>query len=176
MAIIAGGSSQPNNMGAIGAAATFIFLFSLFFPTGFLGLTFLYAAEVSPLSHRVPITAISTGSAWLFNFVVAEITPVGFSTIGWRYPIVYSAINFFLIVPSVYLLFPETNGRHLEEVDNIFSNSKNIFDTVAIAKRIPRGKAARTLEDGGHGGLHGDEKDDSDLKPTVSHVSHADSH
>lgn len=69
MAVVAGGSSQPNNMGAVGAAAAFIFLFSLFFPTGFLGLTFLYAAEISPLSHRVPITALSTGTAWLFNFV-----------------------------------------------------------------------------------------------------------
>lgn len=69
MAIIAGGSSQPNNPGAIGAAAAFIFMFSFFFPTGFLGLTFLYAAEISPLSHRSSITAISTGSAWLFNFV-----------------------------------------------------------------------------------------------------------
>lgn len=69
MAIIAGGASQPNNPGAIGAAAAFIFMFSFFFPTGFLGLTFLYAAEIAPLSHRSSITAISTGSAWLFNFV-----------------------------------------------------------------------------------------------------------
>lgn len=61
MAVIAGSSSQLHNMSAIGAAAAFIFLFSLFFPTGFLGLTFLYAAEISPLSHRVPITAMSTG-------------------------------------------------------------------------------------------------------------------
>lgn len=72
MAIIAGGSSQPNNSGAIAAAAAFIFMFSFFFPTGFLGLTFLYAAEIAPLSHRSSITAISTGSAWLFNFVSAS--------------------------------------------------------------------------------------------------------
>lgn len=69
MAVIAGGSSQPNNPSAIAAAAAFIFMFSLFFPTGFLGLTFLYAAEIAPLSHRSSITAVSTGSAWLFNFV-----------------------------------------------------------------------------------------------------------
>lgn len=76
MAIIAGGSSQPNNPAAIGAAAAFIFLFSFFFPTGFLGLTFLYAAEIAPLSHRSSITAISTGSAWLFNFVSVHIALV----------------------------------------------------------------------------------------------------
>lgn len=84
MAIVAGTSSQPANKAAVGVAGAFIFMFSLFFPTGFLGLTFLYASEISPLSLRVPITSLSTGSAWLFNFLVAEITPVGFATIGWR--------------------------------------------------------------------------------------------
>lgn len=73
MAIVAGTSSQPNNMQAIAAAGAFIFLFSLFFPTGFLGLTFLYASEISPLSHRVPITGLSTGTAWLFNFLVRRL-------------------------------------------------------------------------------------------------------
>lgn len=70
MAIVAGTSSDSQNMSAVAAAGAFIFLFSLFFPTGFLGLTFLYASEISPLSARVPITSLSTGSAWLFNFLV----------------------------------------------------------------------------------------------------------
>ena len=70
MAIVAGTSSQSQNESAVAAAGAFIFLFSLFFPTGFLGLTFLYASEISPLSARVPITSLSTGSAWLFNFLV----------------------------------------------------------------------------------------------------------
>lgn len=39
----------------------------------------------------------------------------------------------------MYFLFPETNGCHLEEVDEIFLKSKSIFDTVVISKQIPRG-------------------------------------
>lgn len=69
MVIAAACSSVPHNAAAVGLAAAAIFMFSFFFPIGFLGLTFLYAAEVSPLSYRVPITSISTGTAWLFNFV-----------------------------------------------------------------------------------------------------------
>lgn len=61
MAIIAGTSSQITNTSCVIVAAVFISMFSLFFPTGFLGLTFLYASEVAPLSVRVPITAMSTG-------------------------------------------------------------------------------------------------------------------
>jgi sugar porter (SP) family MFS transporter len=99
MAVLAGTVSHPDNRAAIIVAGLFIFLFSFFFPTGFLGLTFLYATEVSPLSVRVPITSISTGTAWLINFVVAEVTPVGFATIHARYYIVYAAMNFCLILP-----------------------------------------------------------------------------
>ncbi|KAF7870063.1 uncharacterized protein EAF02_009253 [Botrytis sinoallii] len=148
MAIIAGTSSQITNTSCVIVVAVFIFMFSLFFPTGFLGLTFLYASEVAPLSVRVPITAMSTGSAWIFNFIVAEITPVGFATIGWRYYIIYACINLFLILPGVYLFFPKTNGRHLEEVDQIFLRSKSILDTVRVSKCMPRGSVSSTSTGG----------------------------
>ncbi|KXL47473.1 MAG: hypothetical protein FE78DRAFT_38566 [Acidomyces sp. 'richmondensis'] len=136
MAIVAGTASQPNNKVAEGVAGSMIFLFSLFFPVGFLGLTFLYASEISPNTVRVPITSMSTATAWIFNFMVALITPVGFSTIGWRYFIIWAAINYFLILPSVYLFFPETSGRHLEEVDQIFRESKSFFDPVRKARHF----------------------------------------
>lgn len=67
MAIVAGTASQAPNVTCVSVASAFLFLFSLFFPVGFLGLTFLYASEISPLMVRVPITALSTGSAWLFK-------------------------------------------------------------------------------------------------------------
>jgi hypothetical protein len=35
----------------------------------------------------------------------------------------------------VYFFFPETSGLHLEEVDAIFTDSRNIFETVSIARR-----------------------------------------
>ncbi|OZJ05384.1 hypothetical protein BZG36_01976 [Bifiguratus adelaidae] len=138
MTILAGTVSFPQNHAAIAVAGIFIFMFSFFFPTGFLGLTFLYATEVAPLSVRVPITSISTGTAWLFNFVVAEVTPIGFTDIRARYYIVFACMNFFLILPSVYFLFPETNGRTLEEVDEIFLQSNSIFDSVKVANNLPR--------------------------------------
>jgi len=138
MAILSGTVSQSNNRAAIIVAGTFIFVFIGFFPVGFLGLTFLYASEISPLSHRVPITSISTGTAWLFNFVIAEITPVGFANLGSRYYIVYAVFNFCLLLPGVYFFFPETSGRSLEEVDEIFLKSKSIFDTVRVAKALPK--------------------------------------
>jgi histidinol phosphatase-like enzyme len=38
----------------------------------------------------------------------------------------------------VYFFFPETNGLHLEEVDQIFRDSKTVLDPVKMAAHLPR--------------------------------------
>lgn len=40
-------------------------------------------------------------------------------------------------VPIVYIFFPETAKRSLEEIDAIFLETKSIFDCVGAAKRVP---------------------------------------
>lgn len=84
-----------HNTAAMSVAVTAIFMFSFLFPIGFLRIPFLYAAEMAPLSHRVPITSISTGTAWLVNSAIAEVTPMGFASLGYRYFIIYTVMNFF---------------------------------------------------------------------------------
>ncbi|KAL9054988.1 MAG: hypothetical protein Q9162_003843 [Coniocarpon cinnabarinum] len=136
MAIVAGASSATGNRSAVAAAGAFIFLFSTFFPVGFLGLSFLYASEISPLNVRVYITSVSTGTVWMSNFVVAEMTPAVLADIAGRYYILYAAINLFLIIPVVYFFFPETNQRTLEEMDEIFRNSSNALQPVKVSRRM----------------------------------------
>jgi hypothetical protein len=41
--------------------------------------------------------------------------------------------------------FPETSGRSLEEIDAIFAESKSIFDTVGVARRMPRSHLAELV-------------------------------
>ncbi|KAK2595502.1 hypothetical protein QQS21_006777 [Conoideocrella luteorostrata] len=44
----------------------------------------------------------------------------------------------FVGLPIIYFLFPETWGRSLEEIDLIFTGSKNIFDAVRRSKTMER--------------------------------------
>jgi sugar porter (SP) family MFS transporter len=136
MAVLTGTSSSDKHS-ALVAAVFSLFWYQMSYPFGFLGLTFLYSTEVAPPHLRAKISGISNCWTWLFNFVVVEVTPTGFATITYRYYIVYAAINF-AIVLSVYFLFPETNGRSLEEMDEIFTTSKNIFDAPRVAQILPR--------------------------------------
>lgn len=137
MAVLAGTTSTHGNQAALIVAVVCLFCFNLFYPFGFLGLTFLYSTEVAPPHLRAKISGLSNSMTWLFNFVVVEVTPIGFETINFRYYVVWAVINF-CIATTVYFFFPETNGRSLEEMDEIFRMSHNIFDPPRIARSLPK--------------------------------------
>ena len=135
-ACLTGTVSNPKDSSALKAAVFIAYLYYFVYVLGFLGIPFLYASEIAPVHLRAAVCGISTAVSWLFNFLVAEVTPVAFTDIGYRYFIVYCVINA-ICVPVVFFFYPETAGRSLEELDEIFASSKSIFDTVSVAKRLP---------------------------------------
>lgn len=138
MAILAGTTSrQTKTLGIV--AAVFLFVFNSFFAFGWLGMTWLYPAEITPLDIRAPANAISTTANWIFNFMVVMVTPPAFANIKYKTYIVFAVINAFM-VPSVYFFFPETAYRSLEEMDEIFhkvSGFRGAFDVVKVAREHP---------------------------------------
>jgi hypothetical protein len=140
MAILAGMNYlSQNSMGGNGppiVAAVFLFVFNTFFAIGWLGMTWLYPAEIVPLRIRAPANGLSTSANWIFNFMVVMITPVSFSSIGYKTYIIFAVINAF-IFPVVYFFYPETAYRSLEEIDTIFRKTKGWFNVVSTAKHEP---------------------------------------
>lgn len=137
MAILGGTTSLTDNTPALIVAAIFLYLFQFVYASGLSGLSFLYATEIAPLQLRAAISALSTAVFWMFNFMLAEVTPLGFNTLHYRYYIIFAAINF-VIVPTVIFFFPETSGRSLEEIDEIFIQSNTIFDPRRISQSLPK--------------------------------------
>ncbi|KAJ6006236.1 hypothetical protein N7451_004180 [Penicillium sp. IBT 35674x] len=145
-ALIAGLTSQPDNPAALKAAVVFLYLYFFVYVLGFLGIPFLYASEIAPTHLRAATCGLSTAVSWLFNFLVAEVTPSAFDDIGWKYFIVYCCLNA-SFVPVIYFFFPETAKRSLEEIDEIFEASTSIFDTVSVARKLPRRHLAEFLRE-----------------------------
>ncbi|KAF2157299.1 sugar transporter STL1 [Myriangium duriaei CBS 260.36] len=137
MAVLTGTTVDPNNKSAGIAAAVFLFVFNSFFAIGWLGMTWLYPAEIVPLRIRAPANALSTSANWITNFLVVMITPIAFDNIKYRTYIIFAVINA-AIVPCVYFFYPETAGRSLEEMDAIFHKTTGPFDVVQHAKEMPR--------------------------------------
>lgn len=74
------------------AAVVMLFVFNTFFAIGWLGMTWLYPAEIVPLRIRAPANAVSTSANWLFNFLIVMITPVSFNAIGYQTYIVFAVM------------------------------------------------------------------------------------
>lgn len=55
------------------AQTVFLFVFNTFFAIGWLGMTWLYPAEIVPLRIRDPANALATSANWLFNFTVSDL-------------------------------------------------------------------------------------------------------
>lgn len=137
MAILAGTTSVADNTGALVVAVIALYAFQFIFTVGWAGIAFLYATEVAPLQLRAAISALANTAIWTMAFLLAEITPIGFNTIANNYWIIFAVINAVIIFPVVYFFFPETSGRTLEEIDDIFLQSKSIWDPVRLSQVLP---------------------------------------
>ena len=74
-----------------------------------------------------------------------EITPKGIDSLGWKFYIIWTVLNF-SFVPIVYLFYPETAGRTLEDIDQYFRDHDNILvfrDKAATASKRPIEYVAR---------------------------------
>jgi hypothetical protein len=60
---------------------------------------------------------------WLniISFINTYAAPVGITSSGWKFYILYLAIDALGIV-TIYFTFVETKGRTLEEIDEIFAD------------------------------------------------------
>lgn len=61
--------TDNGNSGAQAVSVLCLFIYNCFFTVGWLGMSWLYPAEISPLRIRAPANAISTFSNWLWNFL-----------------------------------------------------------------------------------------------------------
>lgn len=64
------------------------------------------------------------------------VTPVALANIAWKYYLVFAVIGACIPI-SVFLFYPETMGRNLEELDLMFRESPSIWATVRFAKNRP---------------------------------------
>ena len=107
------------------ASVAFFFTYYIFFGIGFQGVPWLYPTEINSLSMRTKGAALGTASNWAFNFMVVEITPIGIQSLGWKFYIIWTVLNA-SFVPIVYLFYPETADRTLEDVDRLFRENQDV--------------------------------------------------
>ncbi|ORZ12615.1 general substrate transporter [Absidia repens] len=128
--------SQKTNVVFLGdnkSASYFCIVMVYLFVAGFAAswgpVGWIYPAEIYPMSVRAKGTSITTAANWLFNFVISEIVPVMLASITWGTYIFFGCCCFFMTI-VVFIFFPETKGRSLEEMDQVFGGSVWAFREV----------------------------------------------
>ena len=103
-------------------ASAFVYLYFVPWSMGWLGMTWLYPPEVTPIRIRAPAAAMSTITNWLWNFTVVMISPPAFKSLRNHTFTMFGAFNL-MFIPFVYMFFPETRQRGLEEMDLFFAEA-----------------------------------------------------
>jgi len=121
-----------------------VVIYNAFFGYSWGPVPWLYPPEILPLSIRAKGASLSTATNWAFNWLVGELTPVLQEWITWRLYLVHA---FFCVCSFVvvYLVYPETKGIQLEEMDNIFGDQYSV--EAGRETLLPRSGQRRPIEE-----------------------------
>ena len=125
--------NKSASKGAIACCYLFVASFAFTWGVGI----WVYCAEIwgdNRVAQRG--NAISTSANWILNFAIAMYTPSGFKNISWKTYIIYGV--FCLAMGThVYFGFPETKGKRLEEIGQMWEENVPAWRSRSWQPTIP---------------------------------------
>jgi len=95
-----------------------------------------YISEIFPMRQRAVANGLCTAADWIFNFAIGMFTPSAFANITWETYIVFGVFCFVMTI-HVFLLFPETKGKTLEEITQIWDEKIPAWRSASFQPRLP---------------------------------------
>ncbi|CAI6091884.1 unnamed protein product [Clonostachys chloroleuca] len=132
------------NTTAGNAVVAFIFIYYFFYDIAWAPLLLAYPVEIFDYRLRARGVTVTYASTFIGLIISQLVNPVAMKAIGWKFYIVFCCILAVLFV-VIYFLFPETKGRSLEQVAEIFDGKNDTLeektkdgktDVVEIEKRL----------------------------------------
>ena len=141
---ILAGTTSVSAFGPGIAATVALFVYDFFFGVGWIPGAWLLTSEYAPLTTRSQTAALGTSATWIFTFLVAEITPVAITNIGYRTYIIFGVFNLAWI-PIIYFFYPEVSFLEMKTLCPLAP--PKMFDRFADLRRPARtdkGQVPRT--------------------------------
>ncbi|EDO14502.1 hypothetical protein Kpol_281p3 [Vanderwaltozyma polyspora DSM 70294] len=89
-----------------------------FAPTWGIGI-WIYCSEIFNNSERAKGSSLSAAVNWIFNFALGLFVPSAFQNITWKTYLMFGIFSVALTIHT-FLMFPETKGKTLEEIDQMW--------------------------------------------------------
>lgn len=126
-------NSEQGNKAAGYVVVVCLFTFFFHYDIAYTPLLMSYPTEIFPYSLRSKGLTCELLSIYGSLVIAAFVNPIGMENIGWKYYIVFCC---FLVVflAVTYFVFPETKGRSLEEIAEVFDGPSASIDVQELEK------------------------------------------
>jgi len=121
-------SDSNANRNALRAAIAMFFVFSLFF-TGLGLISWIYQSEIFPTAIRARGSSVATATNWSLNLIFGQCSPIALTNIGSNYFYCFVGFNWAAVF-LVWFWYPETVGRSLEEVEEVFKEKDQQLEVI----------------------------------------------
>jgi hypothetical protein len=121
MALSAQFPAGTTNVSGARAAIAFIFIYSCGYAVFFNAMVWVVPSELFPFFLRSKGLGLAVFCKAVVAIVLGQITPIAIQNVGWRYYALFIATNFCAAFFYFFLL-PETKGKSLEEIAELFGD------------------------------------------------------
>ncbi len=122
MALSADFPSGTKDPSGPGAAIAFIFIYSFGYALFFNAMVWVVPVELFPFFLRSKGLGLAVFCKAVVAIVLAQITPIAIQNVGWKYYALFIGSNFFAGI-IYYFFLPETKGKSLEEIAELFGDA-----------------------------------------------------
>ncbi|KAH7121760.1 general substrate transporter [Dactylonectria estremocensis] len=117
-----GSDKGISNAAAGWVGIAFIYIYDINFSFSFAPIGWVLPSEIFNLGNRSKAMAITTSATWMCNFIIGLVTPDMLETLGWGTYIFFAAFCLLALV-FTYFFVPETRGKSLEDMDEVFGDT-----------------------------------------------------
>lgn len=121
------------------------YLFVASFATTWGPVSWTLPSEIFPAKVRAKAVSLSTAGNWTANCVLAFAVPPLLWSINWKMYMIFGTFNGLALI-HMFLTAPETKGKTLEEMDDVFDSGIPAWKTAKIGSRLDQ--IARDIEKG----------------------------
>ncbi|KAK3185943.1 hypothetical protein K4F52_005398 [Lecanicillium sp. MT-2017a] len=116
------GDNLPSHPAAGWTGIAFIYIYDVNFSYSFAPIGWVLPSEIFTLATRSKAMALTTSTTWMCNFIIGLVTPDMLETIKWGTYFFFAAFSM-LALAFTYFVVPETKGKSLEDMDEVFGDT-----------------------------------------------------
>ncbi|KAH0547490.1 facilitated trehalose transporter Tret1-2 homolog [Cotesia glomerata] len=135
------------NIGDTGIIPAICILAYIFISTiGFLTLPFAMVGEIFPTKVKDILSGLTVCLAYIFSFIIVKCYPDMILVMGKHSVFIFFSLISLLGTVFVFLCLPETKGKTLREIDQLFSSKKNSLELIPEKEKIVIDKNKHTSD------------------------------